>query len=105
LLPNTTPAEAMQVLEKYRAKVESSALKYIDKELKVNVSIGLATSVVDAIECKELFERADESLYESKRGGRNQIRHWAGGAKLQYEADDLLEKLNAAYEGKSIESH
>ena len=95
----------MEVLEKYRAKVENSPLNYFDKELKVNVSVGLATSVVDAIECKELFERADESLYESKRGGRNQIRHWAGGAKLAYVADDLLGKLTAAYEGKSSESH
>jgi diguanylate cyclase (GGDEF)-like protein len=105
LLPNTTPIEAMQVLEKYRAKVESLALNYLDKELKVNVSVGLATSMVDAIECKELFERADETLYESKRGGRNQIRHWAGGAKLRYDGDDLLGKLAAAYEGKSIEGH
>ena len=104
LLPNTTPIEAMQVLEKYRAKVESSALNYLDKELKVSVSVGLATSLVDAIECKELFERADETLYESKRGGRNQIRHCAGGAKLRYDADDLLGKLTAAYESKSSES-
>jgi diguanylate cyclase (GGDEF)-like protein len=98
LLPNTTPVEAMQLLEKYRAKVEGSPLNYLDKELKVTVSVGLATSLVDASDCKQLFERADETLYESKRSGRNQIRHHAGGTKLRYETDDLLGKLTAAFE-------
>jgi diguanylate cyclase (GGDEF)-like protein len=98
LLPNTTPVEAMQILERYREKVENSPLTYLDKELPVTVSVGLATSLVDATDCKQLFERADETLYESKRGGRNQIRHHAGGAKLRYEAEELLAKLTAAYE-------
>jgi diguanylate cyclase (GGDEF)-like protein len=97
LLPNTTPEEAMEVLENFRVKVEASSVKQLDQELKVNCSIGLATSILDASDTKDLFERADESLYECKHNGRNQIRHFANGQKIRYQPENLGNALFSAY--------
>jgi diguanylate cyclase (GGDEF)-like protein len=101
LLPNTTPVEGMQLIEKFRSKVELTLLPHLDKELRVNISAGLATSIIDGIDCKELFERADETLYDSKHNGRNQVRHFAAGRKLRFQEENLLHELTHAYEGQS----
>ncbi len=103
LLPDAAPEETMRVLELYRKKVESSPLKYMDKELAVTVSIGLATAPFDGTESKDLFEKADESLYTAKREGRNQVRHFAGGAKIRYQDEDLKAVLGSAYSARITE--
>lgn len=103
LLPDTGPEEAMRVLEHYRKKVEAEPLLYMEKELAVTVSVGLATSLRDGQDCKDLFEKADETLYTSKREGRNQIRHFAGGAKIRYSADHLESEIAAGYAARQIE--
>ncbi len=41
LLPETTPADAMAVMEGFRAKVESAKLQHRDKTLEVTVSVVL----------------------------------------------------------------
>jgi diguanylate cyclase (GGDEF)-like protein len=97
LMPNTTPVEALQVLERFRDKVASSGLRHGDTELVVNVSVGLATSLIDARDTKELFERADETLYSCKNNGRNQVRHFAAGTMLRYQEVGLREALQQAY--------
>ena len=101
LMPNTKPQEAMSVLENFRAKVASSGLQHGDNHLVVNVSIGLATSLLDGKETKELFERADESLYACKHNGRNQVRHYAAGQKIRYQHEGLAELLTQAYVGSN----
>lgn len=97
LFPNTEPAEAMEVIEKYRARVASTPLKYMDTELSVNVSIGMATSLYDSFTHKEMFEFADEALYECKHNGRNQVRMYARGLKIRY-SENLEKNLKMAYE-------
>lgn len=103
LMPNTRPSDAMLVLEKFRAKVASSGLKYAGNDLVVTVSIGLATSLVDGCEVKELFERADETLYACKNNGRNQVRHFAAGAMIAFQEIDLAEQIKKAYLAKGPE--
>ena len=88
----------MQVLERFRAKVAGSPLSHLGNSLAVQVSVGLATSIVDGRDTKELFERADESLYACKNNGRNQIRHFAAGEKISYQSDGLIENITRAYE-------
>lgn len=85
LLPDTNPQEAAQVLEDFRKKVESTPLVYMDKQLSVTISVGIAGSMLDSISGKELFEMADEALYASKAGGRNQVRVYAKGLKFQFD--------------------
>ncbi|MDP1563154.1 MAG: GGDEF domain-containing protein, partial [Pirellulaceae bacterium] len=103
LLPNASPEEAMQVLEEYRSKVASYPLKYMDKELAVTVSVGLATVPMDGSDCKDLFAKADETLYTAKREGRNQIRHFAGGAKVSFRDVDLKQAIDRGYAEKTPE--
>jgi len=97
LLPNTTPEEAIPVLERYRANIEAAVVKHMGLELKVNVSVGLATSALDANDCKELFQRADEALYACKHNGRNQVRHFANGANIRYQVEGYKSLLDQAY--------
>lgn len=103
LMPNTRPSDAMLVLEKFREKVACSGLKHSGNDLVVNVSIGLATSLVDGNEVKELFERADETLYSCKNNGRNQVRHFAAGAMIAYQDTGLSEQIRQAYLMKGTE--
>jgi diguanylate cyclase (GGDEF)-like protein len=97
ILPETSPVEAMAIMESFRAKVASSALIHGDKKLEVTVSVGMASSILDGTETKEIFERADEALYACKHGGRNQVRHCANGRKVQYHEGNLAAEIEAAY--------
>jgi diguanylate cyclase (GGDEF)-like protein len=97
LMPNTTPSRAMELMEELRSKVEELRVSHLDNELQATASIGLATSSIDAAECKELFERADEALYACKHQGRNQVRHFAAGRKIRFQAKNLEKEIADAY--------
>lgn len=97
LMPNTTPEEAMAVIENYRARLDATPLEHMGNTLKVQVSVGLATSILDATDSKQLFEFADEALYACKHNGRNQVRHYANGSKIRYQPSGLAEVIAQAY--------
>ena len=97
LMPNTEPAQAMEVIEKYRAKLDATPLEHMGTELKVQVSVGLATAILDATDSKQLFESADEALYACKHNGRNQVRHYANGSKVRYQPTGLKELIEQSY--------
>jgi diguanylate cyclase (GGDEF)-like protein len=74
LLPETDTAGAVVTAERIRKLVEAATLPGPDGALlNVTVSIGVATFPAMASSATELFERADEALYASKRNGRNQV--------------------------------
>ncbi len=83
LLPDTGPDEAAIILEEFRKKVESTPIGYEGQDLKVTVSIGIATSLLDTSDPKELFKQADECLYKCKEDGRNQVRAYLAGAMIR----------------------
>ncbi len=97
LFPDTPPAVAMQAVEKLRGKIEQTIVEHLDSTLRATASIGLATSNLDSLEAKDLFEKADEALYACKHGGRNQVRHYARGEKVRYAEDDLQSLIDKAY--------
>jgi diguanylate cyclase (GGDEF)-like protein len=97
LFPGTNPSAAMEVMEGLRSQVEQLSVEHMGNKLSATASIGLATSTLDASDAKALFERADEALYACKHGGRNQVRHFAGGEKIRYTCEQLQEHLDAAY--------
>lgn len=97
LFPETNPAEAMKIMESFRAQVAASKLQLDDKSLEITVSIGLASSILDSEESKQLFEHADEALYACKNGGRNQVRHYAAGHKIAFQSDGLEKLLEQCY--------
>ncbi len=73
LLPDTDIATATEVLEAFRARVEAAVVEHDDKQLKVTVSVGLATYPRDGVGRRELFEAADRALYAAKAAGRNRV--------------------------------
>jgi len=82
VFPSLTSEDALLRLEEFRIKVSQHEFIYEDKKLQVTVSIGLAECGLHSRDARTLFNLADDALYESKRGGRNQVRI----AKLESEA-------------------
>jgi diguanylate cyclase (GGDEF)-like protein len=100
LFPTTCPADAMSTMDKLRTRIQQTSIEHLSSTLKATASIGLATSQLDSMDAKNLFERADEALYACKHGGRNQIRHYAGGAKIPFANEHLKEQLDNAYKSR-----
>lgn len=74
LCEGTGTAGALRLAERIRADLESQVFQASTGELRVTVSMGVATFPVHGRSKEELLERADEALYEAKHGGRNQVR-------------------------------
>jgi diguanylate cyclase (GGDEF)-like protein len=72
LLPETDTPGALVTAERIRREIEATALAGPEGEqLRVTISIGIATFPAMAETASDLFERADQALYASKHGGRN----------------------------------
>lgn len=85
LMPNTRLSEANDVVESIRERIETTPLELPDgRSLNVTVSIGVASTMLDADNPKSLFECADDTLYSCKENGRNQVRYYLQGAKFPY---------------------
>jgi diguanylate cyclase (GGDEF)-like protein len=67
ILPDTAPAEALEVAEHIRARV--AAKKFSGR--KITLSIGVAAFPEDADDAEAIIAVADEALYQAKREGRD----------------------------------
>ena len=78
LLPNTTLADACAIAERARATIETGASSAIrDMQVKkITSSFGVASLTDGALGIQELIDQADQALYASKEGGRNQVTVW-----------------------------
>ncbi len=72
LLPNTSLEGARIYAESLRKKIEKQAIYVEDLTLYITVSMGL-TIFKNQDNISSVFNRADESLYISKRNGKNQL--------------------------------
>lgn len=73
LLPKTNLKQAFEIAERLRKLVESHQFIYEEKRLPVTASIGVADYRQGVTTGTDLFKRADEAVYKSKQGGRNQV--------------------------------
>ena len=76
VLPNTSAAGAATVAEGIRSAVEALNLEHRASLTAdhVTVSLGVASVVPDSsLSLQGLIEQADQALYQSKEGGRNQV--------------------------------
>lgn len=74
IAPQTDMKSAITFGERLRKRIADEAFPYEDLSLIVTVSIGVAETLTDAVECEEeLIRIADERLYQAKEGGRNRV--------------------------------
>jgi diguanylate cyclase (GGDEF)-like protein len=72
VLPETEMEGATALAETLREKVKEHSFVFQGEKIPVTISIGCAL-VKDNDTATELIQRADEKLYEAKRGGRNRV--------------------------------
>jgi diguanylate cyclase (GGDEF)-like protein len=65
-------SDAVDIAERVRAAVGRSDLNYLNLDVPVSISTGVALLAAD-MTAKELFHAADEQLYRAKRGGRDRV--------------------------------
>jgi diguanylate cyclase (GGDEF)-like protein len=73
LLPETNLASAALLAERFRTTIAEMKHVYQDTEISVTVSLGVAEMVSELSSPDALLKKADESLYEAKRTGRNRV--------------------------------
>jgi diguanylate cyclase (GGDEF)-like protein len=73
ILPETNNEQALIVAEKVRRCIEGLRIAHHHEQLRVTVSLGIATFPDQALEKKSLIASADDALYTSKRNGKNRI--------------------------------
>ena len=71
VMPETDLAGAMKTAERIREKVAQTTIQSGQGELRVTLSLGVATFPEDADSKALLIEQADAGLYQAKRHGRN----------------------------------
>jgi diguanylate cyclase (GGDEF)-like protein len=73
VLAETDRDQARFAAERLRQAIENNVIKVYDEELRVTVSIGVATYPQDADDVDTLIENADKALYVAKQTGRNKV--------------------------------
>jgi two-component system cell cycle response regulator len=71
LLFGSNLPQAMEIGERLRATIETNNFVYQGIKIPVAISVGVATKHADMVTWEELFKKADDALYVSKKAGRN----------------------------------
>jgi diguanylate cyclase (GGDEF)-like protein len=79
ILPETRCLEALALLDRLRRLVQDHIFVASGKPLRMTISSGVTQFDPRRHDASTLFEEADLGLYESKRGGRNQVRAYGLG--------------------------
>ena len=72
ILHDTNLSDSRKVAEKLRQKIENTSVKFMEKEVKVTVSMGIST-FNEVEDINEMIKKADERLYRSKDKGKNRV--------------------------------
>jgi diguanylate cyclase (GGDEF)-like protein len=73
VLAETDKEQASFAVERIRQAIEALVIKAYDEELKVTVSIGVATFPDNTDHMRDLIEMADQALYLAKETGKNKV--------------------------------
>jgi two-component system cell cycle response regulator len=79
LCEGTSTDGAVKLAERIRKDLEGQVFRADQGELKVTISMGIATFPIHAHTRDDLIERSDTALYAAKHGGRNQVLVWEKG--------------------------
>ena len=72
LAPGTDRKGASKIAERIRAAVERYKLKLEDEEVGITISAGIVSCPDHAVAVAELLKKADQAMYNAKKGGKNQ---------------------------------
>lgn len=72
LFPETDIKDLVTPLNSIREKIKRIPFKFKDTNVPITISFG-ATELRNADTNREAFDRADEALYDAKRGGRDKV--------------------------------
>ncbi len=75
ILPEIPQSQAIEQAELIRKAVEQAVFKLRRQEVRMTVSIGVASFPLDALEVEGLVGKADAALYDAKKSGRNRVCH------------------------------
>ena len=74
LLPHTPKEGALSVAERVRQTINELSIAWLDEQLSVTISIGVASCIpTDAKASHGFIQQADHYLYVAKENGRNQV--------------------------------
>ena len=71
LAPGIDSRSAIKIAERIRAQVERYKMKLEGKEVGITISSGIVTYPDHASVVAELLKKADEAMYNAKKGGKN----------------------------------
>ncbi|MDM8349601.1 sensor domain-containing diguanylate cyclase [Pseudomonas sp. sp1636] len=78
LLPDVDSSGAMLFAERLRLRIESLLVSYEGQTIPFTISLGVADLSHPVQDYPQLIEHADQALYASKQGGRNQVNCYGG---------------------------
>jgi two-component system, cell cycle response regulator len=75
LLRATSAAQALELAERLRKKIESTVIQFEGRDIRITSSAGVAANDEPGVtsDRESLLGRADERLYRAKSGGRNRV--------------------------------
>lgn len=75
VLPETPLPGAAALAENLRTRVQGHGFVFQNERIAVTISVGCSILTEEDRSAQDLVQRADEKLYEAKRGGRNRVCH------------------------------
>jgi diguanylate cyclase (GGDEF)-like protein len=73
ILPGASLNIIERIAKKIRTRFEKYKLEYEGQTLRATISLGAASFPQHASSLAEVIQRADQALYQAKRGGRNRV--------------------------------
>lgn len=73
VLPGYNETQALPILEEMHKEIQTTIVQYDDKEIPVNVCIGLSAYPTICKDTNILVNRADKSMYYGKKHGRGRL--------------------------------
>ena len=66
-------AQAEDIAERLRTTIENHNFNFQDQEIPITISAGVSVRLPNDKSWKDVFQRADKGLYDSKKQGRNKV--------------------------------
>jgi diguanylate cyclase (GGDEF)-like protein len=82
LLPDSAIVDALAVAQRLRLAVASTPVPTENGDVRVCISVGVATAAGGCASLRKLLGQADTALYQAKHRGRDQVQAWYPGMAL-----------------------